>query len=70
MHGCLQGKMQYDGILGSLKLMIVVSVDLQNQEIIGDNWSKTASTIFLNYSLDDAYKHKTRVTKKNRWKVD
>ena len=54
-------KIQNDGILDKLKLIIVVRVDLQNKELVGDNWSPIASMRTLNYFLVDATKHKTRV---------
>ena len=37
-----KAKIQSDGSLDKLKLMIVVTGDLQNKEIIGDTWSPTA----------------------------
>ena len=38
-----KAKMQYDGILDKLKLIIVVRGDMKNEELIGDTWSPTAS---------------------------
>ena len=35
-------KIQSDGSLDKLKLIIVVIGDLQNKELVGDNWSPTA----------------------------
>ena len=37
-------KIQSDGSLDELKLIIVVIGDLQNKELVGDNWSPTACT--------------------------
>ena len=56
-----KAKIQSDGSLDKLKLRIVVGGDLQNKEIIGDNWSPTASMRTLKYFLEDAAKHKARV---------
>ena len=35
--------------------------DLQNKELVGYNWSKTASVRTLKYFLADAVNHKSRV---------
>ena len=43
-----------------LKLRIVVRGDLQNKEMVGNNWSPTASMRTLEYFLADAAKHKAR----------
>ena len=59
--GVYKAKIQYDGSLDKLKLIIVVRGDLQNQESVGDTWSPTASMRTLQYSLADASKHKSRV---------
>ena len=56
-----KGKNQSDGSLDKLKLRIVVGGDLQNKELVGDNWSSTASMRNLKYFLVDAAKHKSRV---------
>ena len=61
MHGCLQGKTQYDGSLDKLNLIIVVRGEFQNKEIIVDTWYPTASMITLKYFLEDASMHKLRV---------
>ena len=53
-----QGKIQSDGSLDKIKLIIVVRGDLQNKEIIGDAWDPTASTRSLKYFLADDAKHK------------
>ena len=49
---------QYDGSLDKLKLIIVVRVDPQNKELVGDTWSPTAFIRTLKYFLADATKHK------------
>ena len=49
------------GSLDKLKLIIVVRGDLQNEEMVGDTWSPTASMRTLNYFLADTAKHKARV---------
>ena len=56
-----KAKMQYDGILDKLKLIIVVRGYLQNKELVGDTWSPTYSMRTLKYFLTDAVKHKARV---------
>ena len=56
-----KAKIQYDGSLDKLKLGILVRVDLQNKEMVGDNWSPTASMRTLKCFLADAAKHKARV---------
>ena len=61
MHGCLQGKIQYNGRLEKLKLIIVVRGYLQNKELVGDTWSLTDSIRNFKYFLADATKHKARV---------
>ena len=38
-----KAKIQSDGSLDKLKLRIVVIRDLQNEEMVGDTWSPTAS---------------------------
>ena len=54
-------KIQSDGSLYNLKLIIVVRVDLQNKELVGYTWSKTSSMSNLKYFLADSAKHKARV---------
>ena len=54
-------KIQYDGNLDKLKLIIVVRGDFKNKETVGDTWSLTASTRTLKHLLADAAKHKARV---------
>ena len=56
-----KAKIQSDGSLDKLKLRIVVRGDLQNKEMVGYNWSPTASMRTLEYFLADAAKHKARV---------
>ena len=36
-----KSKIHSDGILDKLKLIIVVIGDLQNKELVGENWSPT-----------------------------
>ena len=50
-----------EGSLGKLKLRIEVRRFSQNNEMVGDTWSPTASMRTLNYFLTDAAKHKARV---------
>ena len=38
-----KAKIQYDGSLDKLKLRIVGKGDIQNKELVGDNWSPTSS---------------------------
>ena len=52
---------QSDESLDKLKLIIVVIGNLQKKEMIGLKWYPTASTITLNYFLEDASKHKSRL---------
>ena len=56
-----KAKIQSDGSLDKLKVIIVVRGDLQNKEMIGDTWSPTASMRTFKYFLADASKHKARV---------
>ena len=56
-----KAKIQSDESLDKLKLVIVVIVDLQNKEIIGDPWDPIESMITLKYFLEDNYKHKSIV---------
>ena len=56
-----KAKIQSNGSLDRIKLIIVVRGDLQNKEMVGDTWSPTASMRNLKYFLADATKHKTRV---------
>ena len=59
--GIYKAKTQCDGSLDKLKLRIVVREDLHMKELVGDNWSQTASMRTLKYFLSDAPKHKERV---------
>ena len=56
-----KAKIKSDGSINNLKLRIVVRGYLQNKELVGDNWSPTASMRTLEYFLADATKHKARV---------
>ena len=56
-------KIQYDESIDKLKLIIVFIWDLQNKEMIGDNWDPIESMSTLKYLLVDAYKHKERLQK-------
>ena len=56
-----KAKTQYDGILETIKLRIVLRGDLHNTELFGDTWSPTASMMTLKYFLADTIKHKSRV---------
>ena len=49
-----KAKIQPDGNLDKLQLVIVVRGDLQNKDMIGDTWSPTASIRTLKYFLADA----------------
>ena len=55
-----KAKIQSDGSLDKLKLIILVRGDLQNKEMVGDTWSTTAFVRNLKYFLADAAKHKAR----------
>ena len=50
-----------DGSLDKLKLRIVIKGDLKNKEIVGYDWSPTASMRTLKYFLAYAAKHKAIV---------
>ena len=56
-----KAKIQSDGSLDKLKLRIVVRGYLQNEEMVGDTWSPTASMRTLKYFLLYVAKHKARV---------
>ena len=53
-----EANIQSDGSINKLRSRIVVRGDLQNKELVGDNWSPTASMMTLKYFLADAAKHK------------
>ena len=56
-------KIQSDGSLDKLNIRVVVRGDMQNKELVGDNWSPTTSMRTLKYFLEDAAKHKARFQK-------
>ena len=56
-----KAKIQSDGTLEKLNLRIIVRGYFQNKEMVGDNWSPTASIRTFKYFLADASKHKERV---------
>ena len=56
-----KANIQSNGSLDKLKLRIVVRGDLKNKEMVGDNWSLTASMRTLKYFLAYTSKHKARV---------
>ena len=56
-----KAKIQSDGSLDKLKLIIVVRGDMQNRKLVGDTWSPTAYMRKLKYFLEDASKHKAIV---------
>ena len=56
-----KAKIQSDGGLEELKLIIVLIGDLWNKELVTDTWSPTASMRTLKYFLEDETKHKARV---------
>ena len=44
-----KSKIQSDGSLEKLKFRVVVGVDMQDKDLVGDTWSLTASTRTLKY---------------------
>ena len=56
-----KAEIQSYGSLDKLKFRIVVKGDLQNNVMIGDTWSPTASMRTLKYFLTDSSKHRARV---------
>ena len=56
-----KAKIQSDGSLDKLILRIVVRGDLQNKELVGNDWSPTAYMRALKYFLADATKLMERV---------
>ena len=54
-------KIQYDGSLDKLRLIIVVRGDLHNKDLIGDTWSPIASMSTLTYFLSDDVNQKAVV---------
>ena len=55
-----KAKIQSDGSLDTLTSRIVVRGDLQNKELVGYNYSPTASMRTLKYFFEDENKHKAR----------
>ena len=53
-------KTESDGSLDKLKFIIVFRGDMHNKELVGDNWSPTASMRNLKYFLADSTKYKVR----------
>ena len=51
--GVYKAKIKSDGSLDKIKLRILVRGDLQNNELVGDTWSPTASMRTLKYFLAD-----------------
>ena len=60
MHVCLKSKIQSDGSIDKVKLIIVVRGNMQNKELVGDTWSPIASMSNLKYFLADPVNHKAR----------
>ena len=56
-----KAKIQSDGSLDKIKLIIVVRVDLHNKDLVVDTWLPTASMRTLKYFLTDATKHMASV---------
>ena len=56
-----KAKIQSDGSIDKLKVIIVVRGYLQNKELVGGTWSPKSSMRTLKYFLTDATKHKARV---------
>ena len=61
MHGRLQEKIQYDGSLDKLKLIIVVIGVCKNKYMIGDTWYPTESMRIINYLLACSSNSKPRL---------
>ena len=61
MNGFFKANIQSDGSLDKLKLRIVVRGDVQNKELVGDNWSPTAYMRTFKYVLTGEIKQKARV---------
>ena len=53
-----KSRIQYDGSLEELKLIIMFRVDLKNKELFGETWPPTSSMRTLKYFLVDTVKHK------------
>ena len=56
-----KARIQYDGSIDKLKIGIVVRGDLQNEKLVGNTLSPTASMRTLKYFLADATKNKAIV---------
>ena len=56
-----KSKIQSDGSIDKLKLIILVRGDLCNKDLIGDAWSPIASIGKLRYLLEHAVNQKARV---------
>ena len=56
-----KAKIQSDGILDKLKLIILVRGYLKNKELVGDTWSATSYMRTLKQLLADTVKHKAIV---------
>ena len=56
-----KANIQSDGSMDKLKVRIVVRGYLQNNKMVGNNWSPKTSMRTLKYFLADSAKHKARV---------
>ena len=56
-----KSKIQCDGIIDKLKLIVVVTGDLQNNNLNGYTWSQSASMRDSKYFLVNYFKHKSRL---------
>ena len=68
MTPCLdvyKAKIQYDGSLDKLKLIILVRGDMNNKELVVDTLSPTDSMRTLKYLLADDVKYKARLYQLN-----
>ena len=59
--GVYKAKIQSDGSINKLKLIVVVRGDLYSKEMVVDTWSPKSSMITLKYFLADSSKHKSRL---------
>ena len=57
----IRQQIKSDVSIEKLKLRIVVRRYLQNKELVGENWSRTATMSTLKYFVADAAKNKARV---------
>ena len=53
-----KARIQSDGIIYKLRLIILVRGDIQNRDLIRDTWSPTAFVRTLKYSVENYVKHK------------